>query len=197
MATWEKVVTDAQAGGNNYESITTHKRYGSYTSSTWRGTSMTGSTATTQIWSLSTAIQAGSVPINYSDTTMSSWVGIQYAMFMATADCEVVDWGAVAHQNLALKGIRLGLWKGEKVTAVNTNHSGAGQTVDFIGHIDFTANADSSTIHPYTECSSLNATAKQLEAGDMLYVFATEIPGESETDSTYWSVTNSVRIKYT
>jgi len=197
MANWEKVVTTVQAGGNNYETIMSHKRYGGYTSTTWRGTSMTGSTATTQTWSLGTTIQVGTVPVNYSDTTMSSWVGIQHCMFMATADCEVVNWGAVGHQNTCSKGIRLGLWKGDKVTSVETNHSGAGQIVDFIGYVDFNANADTSTIHPYQECGNFNGTAKQLEAGDMLYIFATEIPGETETDSYYWSVTNSVRIKYT
>tara|TARA_R110002020_G_scaffold189930_2_gene389292 strand:- start:2868 stop:3461 length:594 start_codon:yes stop_codon:yes gene_type:complete len=197
MANWEKVVTDSQAGGNNYETIMSHKRYGSYTSSTWRGTSTTGSTATTQVWSLSTAIQAGTFPVNYSDTTMSSWVGIQFPMWMATAACEIVDWGAVAHQNTCTKGIRLGLWKGNKVTSVNTNHSGAGQGVDYVGLIDFTANADSSTIHPYTECTNLNDTAKVLQAGDMFYIFATEIPSETQTDGNYWSITNSVRIKYT
>jgi hypothetical protein len=197
MANWEKVVTDAQAGGNNYETITTHKRYGSMTSSTWRGTTQTGSTGTTQIWGLSTGVTPGSMPINYMDTSMSAWVGIQFAMYLATSNCKVVKWGSVGHQNNCTKDIRLGLWKGTKVTSDETNHSGYTQGVDFIGYIDYDANADSNTIHAYRECVSLNATAATLIPGDMLYIFATEQPSETDTDSLYWHITNSVRIQHT
>ena len=197
-----KNYVDSNAGGgSSYETIFCQKRYANMTTTTWRGSSVVSSTHSAQVWSLSTAIQSGSVPVNYSDTTMSGWVGIQYSMFQAAADCEVDAWTAQAHQNNCNTDIRLGLWKGTARTALETNHSSASQIVDFIGYVDFDADSDTSSLHqPQTITSSgnrLNSTAKVLGAGDQLYIFATLKPGNTGTDTAYWHVNSSIRIKYT
>lgn len=211
MAIWKKVITTADdadyknsnvtVSGDSYETIFTHKRYANMTSTTWRGGSQTSSTHSAQVWSLGTGIQAGTVPVNYSDTSMSSWVGIQYAMWQAPAACEVESWTAQGQQNSTNMDLRLGLWKGNAITSIVTNHSAAGQVVDFIGYIDFDANADTNCIHPAQtitgSSTSMNNTARTLATGDMLYIFATQQPGNTGTDSTYWQINNSVRIKYT
>lgn len=230
MATWKKVITEADVatadalgtsdtlvpsqaavktyvdanaggGGSSYETIFVQKRYGLMTSTTWRGSSTTSSTHSAQVWSLGTAIQAGTVPVNYSDTTMSGWVGIQYSMFQATGDCEVDAWTAQAQQNLCDVDIRLGLWKGTARTAFESNHSSANQTVDFIGYIDFDADSDTSSLHPpqtiLGSSNRINNTAKVLSAGDQLYIFATLKPGNTGTDTYFWHVNSSIRIKYT
>ena len=211
MGTWQRVLTTADdaeyknsnaSSGTSYETIFLQKRYAGLTSSTWRGSSEGSVTHTAQVFSLSTLIQTGTVPVNYSDTFMSGWVGIQYAHFQAAGDCEVDAWTATAHQNFCNMDIRLGLWKGLKRTgSVEGNYANAVQGVDFIGYIDFDADSDTSSLHPSQTITSsgnrLNATAKVLEAGDMLYVFATKKPGATGTDSQYWHVNSSIRIKHT
>ena len=174
MAVWNKIITTADdadyknsnaSGGSSYETITHIRRWGQMTSSTWRASSPTSFNQTAQVWSLSTTVSTASGVINYTDNTMSNWVGHQYGFWMSSGDCEVESWTASAHQDYANMDIRMGLWKGRANASFLSNHAGSNQVVDFIGYIDFIANADTNCIHQAQTITAgasnrINSTAK-------------------------------------
>ena len=129
---------------------------------------------------------------DYTDTTASAWATHSYTDFMVADSCTVTRFVCSAYQNTADCDFVVGLWK--MTPADSTNHSG-NVTVDFIGSIEFTANADTSTMHTSQSITSFESGAS-LSAGDCIVVAGTVGSGGVGSDRSYWWINGAIEVEY-
>jgi len=154
----------------------------------WVGGRMNDYYKSSEIWGLSTA-KTGS---NYTDTAASAWATFNYVDVVVANACTVTKFTCSAYQNTADCDFIVGLWK--MTPAANTNHIG-NATVDFIGEIEFTANADTSTLHAVQSITSFESGAS-LSAGDCIIVAGTVGAGGIGSDRTYWWINGAIEVEY-
>ena len=190
MANWEKVVT-----GGTYETVTVNKRYSGFSSSIFVTGYTANSTAITRVYGLSTSVPVGSANGAYSDNSSYGWPIYRSPVFVAMEDCTVDGFGGFGEQSTADMDVRLVIWKHTPVTG-NSASADGDTTLDNIGFIDFTAAADTSSLHGYRDGTIVSNVACSLNKGDSLHVMATAKPGATGTDSSFWYLTTGIRIKY-
>lgn len=98
---------------------------------------------------------------------------------------------AVARQDNSNADVELCLFKA--TVADNTNTT-SNQAVDFICKVSWTANADTTSIHAVHTAGAINATAADLDAGDMLFL-AFRYTG-SNNDAKYWYIRHTIEVTY-
>lgn len=141
-----------------------------------------------EIWSLATTADLSG---NFTDTAASAWATFIYADFVAPADCTVTAFSASVYQNSASSDVTLALWKG--VVADEDNHSGSA-AVDFVSKIAVTANADTSSIHASLDGSAIDATAGNLNKGDILFLAFKR--DEASGDAQYYYFNWGIELTY-
>ena len=142
-------------------------------------------------WSRS-AIFYGLTATDDTDTSAYGWTIINYGDFLAHAACTVTGMSAVARQDNANADVELCLFK---ATIADDNSHTANQDVDFICKVSWTANADTSSVHAVHSTASINATAAELDAGDMLFL-AFRYTSAGSTDARYWYIRHTIEITY-
>ena len=141
-----------------------------------------------EVWGLGTA-KSGD---NYTDTTMTAWTALSYADFTVANDCTVTKFVCSAYQNTSDVDFVIGLWK--LTPTASTTHT-TSAAVDFIGSIEFTANADTSTLHAAQTLTSFESGAS-LSAGDSIMVFGTLGSGGTGSDYSYWWSNAAITVTY-
>jgi len=125
-----------------------------------------------------------------TDTSIFGWSAITYSDFMAPTACTVTAFNGVARQDNASSDVELSLWK---VTILDNNSHTASQACDFIGSITWAANADTTSVHALHNASSIDGTAANLDAGDMLILGFRRTSG---TDANYWYIRWGIEITH-
>ena len=99
---------------------------------------------------------------------------------------------ASGYQNSADCDFIVAIWK--MTPAGDTTHT-YNAAVDFIGEIEFTANADTSTMHTTQAITSFQSGAS-LSAGDCICVFGKVGAGGTGSDRSYWWINGAIEVEY-
>ena len=179
----------AGGGGTAKETFVINARFTPLNSTTkWCGGRKNDYYKSSEIWGLSTT-KVGS---NYTDTGASGWATHSYTDVMVANACTVTKFTCSAYQNTADCDFIVGLWK--MTPAGNTSHT-SNVAVDFIGEIEFTANADTSTMHAVQSITSFESGAS-LSAGDCIIVAGKVGSGGVGTDRSYWWINGAIEVEY-
>ena len=176
-AAWE-----AAGGGANKHIITGLHRY---------STSVTGG----YYGGYQSSYQRGAVLYgidNEAETGCSPWTAMNYSEFMAPAAGTITSFKAAAYQNNSSSNVSLNLFK---VTFADTaSYAGLDEAAcDFIGKIDWTADASSRYIFGPKTCGSLDGTAADFAEGDVLLMGFQRVDG---SDALYWYIRHSIEFTY-
>ena len=176
-------------GGTAKETFTFMKRFTVLSStSKWVGGYRDNYYKSSEVFGLGTTVSSG----DYTYTGASSWATFSYSDYTVANACTITKFTCSGYQNTTDCDIIVGLWK--MTPGATTSHT-ANATVDFIGSIEFTANADTSTMHATQTLTSFQGSGTSLAAGDCICVFGT-LGTAAGTDRSYWWLTGAIEVEY-